>query len=114
MTPASVNVPVGSRFSCGLLNYIVTEKIKAGEYQLQCETSGSEANGNIGQLIPINYISGLETAQITELLVPGEDEEGLESTEKDIWPVSMRKHSVETKRIISRSVMQFRAWVRSG
>ena len=82
MTPASVNVPVGSRFSCGLLNYIVTEKIKAGEYQLQCETSGSEANGNIGQLIPINYISGLETAQITELLVPGEDEEGLESIRK--------------------------------
>ena len=77
-----MNVPVGSRFSCGLLNYIVTEKIKAGEYQLQCETSGSEANGNIGQLIPINYISGLETAQITELLVPGEDEEGLESIRK--------------------------------
>lgn len=82
MTPSGVEIPAGSRFSCGLLNYAVTEKIRAGEYQLQCETSGSEANGNIGQLIPINYISGLETAQITELLVPGEDEEGLESIRK--------------------------------
>lgn len=81
-TPASVEVPVGSRFSCGLLNYSVEEKIAAGEYQLRCETSGSEANGNMGQLIPIDYIAGLETAELVELLVPGEDEEGLESIRK--------------------------------
>ena len=79
MTPTTVEVPLGSRFSCGLLNYVVTEKIAAGEYQLQCETPGSEANGNIGQLIPVNYIAGLETAAITELLVPGEDDESLEA-----------------------------------
>ena len=82
MTPSSIDVPIGSRFSCGLLNYTVTEKIQPGEYQLQCETPGSEANGNVGQLIPINYISGLETAKITEFLVPGEDEEDLESIRK--------------------------------
>ncbi|MBS6396664.1 MAG: baseplate J/gp47 family protein [Clostridiales bacterium] len=79
MEPISVTVPVGSRFSCGILNYYVKEKIADGEYQLLCESSGSEANSNMGQLIPIGYIAGLETAEITELLIPGEDEEGLES-----------------------------------
>ena len=79
MTPTTVDVPIGSRFSCGILNYVVVEKTTAGEYQLRCETPGSEANGNMGQLIPVNYIAGLETATITELLVPGEDDEDLES-----------------------------------
>lgn len=79
ISPASIELPVGSRFSCGMLNYAVEGRIASGEYVFRCEVAGSEANGNMGQLIPVGYIAGLESAELTELLVPGEDEEGLES-----------------------------------
>lgn len=76
-TPATVDV-LGKRFNCGKLNYIAVEKITDGEYQMQCETVGSDGNANFGQMIPIDYIEGLETAEITEILIPGEDEEDTE------------------------------------
>lgn len=78
-TPADVELSEGERFSCDSLNYRVLEKIKAGEYQIQCETEGVSGNGNFGMLIPVNYINGLKTAELTELLIPGEDEEETES-----------------------------------
>jgi uncharacterized phage protein gp47/JayE len=78
-TPTTLEIPVGSRFSCNTLNYFVKEKITEGVYQLQCEKVGIGGNENFGNLIPINYLTGLETAKITELLIPGEDEEGVES-----------------------------------
>ena len=77
-TPASVNVPVGSRFSLNELNYVVTEKIGDGEYNVQCESTGVVGNSYFGNLIPINYIQGLERIEITELLIPGEDDEATE------------------------------------
>lgn len=78
-TPTSLEIPIGSRFSCNQLNYIVIEKIADGEYKLQCETPGIDGNANFGDLIPIEYIQGLETCQLTDLLIPGEDEEDAES-----------------------------------
>lgn len=73
-SPADIDV-IGQRFNVGELNYIVLEKIKAGEYRVQCETEGKEGNQNLGQMIPIEYIDGLETAELTEVLIPGEDAE---------------------------------------
>ena len=68
-TPSTVNVE-GKRFRCGSHYYnAITDS------QLVCETSGSEPNGVIGQLIPVEYVDGLETASITKVLIPGEDEE---------------------------------------
>lgn len=78
-TPVAVEIPVGARFSHGDYNYIVTEKIKNGLYYLQCETIGAEVNGVTGQLIPIDYIDGLQTAEITEVSILGEDEEDTEA-----------------------------------
>ena len=72
-TPSNINV-IGERFSCGMYNYKVTEGSN-GVYQLTCETSGELPNAVSGQLIPINYINGLQTANITSLLIPGEDME---------------------------------------
>lgn len=77
-TPSDLTIPTGSRFSCGTLNYEVTESIADGEYKLQCETAGEEGNTQFGQMIPIDYISGLETCYLAELLIPGEDEESTE------------------------------------
>ena len=81
-TPAHINIPIGSRFSLNDLNYVVTEKITNGEYTVQCETTGVVGNSYFGNLIPISYIQGLETIEITELLIPGEDDEDVESLRK--------------------------------
>ena len=74
----NIDVAIGSRFSLDDLNYAVTEKISNGIFKLQCETAGTAGNKKFGRLIPINYIKGLETAKLTELLIPGEDEEDTE------------------------------------
>ena len=78
-TPSTLNIAIGSRFSLNQLNYYVKSKITDGEYQMECETSGIEGNQSLGDLIPIDYIDGLETAQLTEVLIPGEDEEATEA-----------------------------------
>ena len=78
-TPTNINV-LGERFSCGKYSYEVTSATDVeGVYQLTCETSGEVPNAVSGQLIPINYINGLQTANITALLIPGEDTEDDES-----------------------------------
>lgn len=77
-TPVTLEVPIGSRFSCDNLNYAVTEKIADGIYKMTCETAGSEGNKHLGILIPIDYIDGLETAELTGVLIPAEDDESVE------------------------------------
>lgn len=71
-------VPTGARFNLGGLNYCVTEQSGANEYQVICETAGEIGNRQMGDLVPIEYISGLASAKLTQLLIPGEDEEATE------------------------------------
>ena len=78
-TPVNLEVPIGARFSLGDFNYVVTKKIEAGYYYLECETAGREPNGVTGQLIPIDYVEGLQRAEITEVSILGEDEEETEA-----------------------------------
>ena len=78
-TPVSKELPVGSRFSCDDLNYTIIEKISGGVYKMECETAGTEGNIHFGTLIPVDYIDGLETANLTELLIPAEDDETVEA-----------------------------------
>lgn len=67
-------VPVGSRFSDGTLNYIVTENITGtNNSRLECETAGAVGNTYYGSLIPISYINGLTTAELTDIIDSGED-----------------------------------------
>lgn len=78
----NIDIPIGSRFSLAdtAYNYTAVERISAGVYQMRCETVGTVGNSNFGTLVPIdpNYIAGLTSAQLTALLVPGEDEEATE------------------------------------
>ena len=74
----NIDVPIGSRFSLNELNYIVTEKIEDGIFKMRCETSGVVGNAETGAMIPIDYIDGLQTALLTDVLIPGEDEEDVE------------------------------------
>ena len=71
-------VPVGARFSCEDLNFVVTAKTTNG-WEAVCETPGSLANSYAGQMIPIDYIDGLTRAELVELLIPGDDEEETEA-----------------------------------
>lgn len=67
-------VPTGTRFSIDGLKYCVT-----AENTVTCETAGTEGNRHFGRMLPIDYVEGLETAELTSLLIPGEDEEDTEA-----------------------------------
>lgn len=77
-TPTNIDV-IGQRFSLGKLNYTVISKIEDGKCQVQCETAGVEGNQYLGTIIPIEYIDGLETAKLTDVLIPGENDESTDS-----------------------------------
>ena len=68
-TPSYIDVE-GQRFRCGDFNYTAL-----ADGSLLCETAGTEPNGVTGQLIPVEYISGLTSASISNVLIPGEDTE---------------------------------------
>ena len=76
-TPTNIDL-LGQRFNIGEINYVVTEKIADGQYKVQCEEAGTVGNQYLGEMIPMDYIAGLETANLTEVLIPGEDEEETE------------------------------------
>lgn len=83
-----IEIPLGSRFSLEDLNYTAVKFIQHNtatnlyEYELECESSGRIGNTKTGKIIPIDYISNLGRAEITELLIPGQDEEGTEVLRK--------------------------------
>lgn len=72
---APIDVPIGSRFSIHDVNYIVVERVTAGEYILECEVPGVIGNQSFGEMIPIDYVAGLTKAELGDVLIPGEDEE---------------------------------------
>lgn len=76
-TPTTIDV-TGQRFNIGEVNYVVTEQIAPGQYQVQCESLGEIGNQFMGAMIPMEYIDGLQTANLTEILIPGEDDEDTE------------------------------------
>lgn len=82
VTPEDLELTIGSRFSLSELNYTVKSKIEDGFYIVECETEGSIGNKYFGLLIPIDYIDGLQSIELIELLIPGEDEESTESIRK--------------------------------
>lgn len=78
VTPTGFQLPLGSRFSLGEVNFAVTEAEGTDFYQLTCETAGEAGNTLGGNLVPIEYIPGLQSVTVTGLLVPGDDEEETE------------------------------------
>ena len=78
-TPLDLEVAIGERFNFEDLNFMVSEKISAGVYALTCETLGTAGNYGTGTLIPVNYVKGLQTANLTDtVLIYGEEEEETE------------------------------------
>lgn len=79
----NIAVPIGSRFSTinGENSIDLTATAAAGmsggqyAYQLTADTPGSIGNDYTGPILPITSIQGLTSAQITDVLVPGDDVE---------------------------------------
>jgi uncharacterized phage protein gp47/JayE len=70
-----MDIPIDSRFRINDTTLGVVEKIDAGIFKLKAEQSGSVGNLYEGTMIPINYIDGLGTATLGEVLDYGEDAE---------------------------------------
>lgn len=73
-------VPIGSRFStvngADSINFTVTANTETtNQYKLTAETPGSIGNEYFGAILPITTIPGLTDARITDILIPGDDEE---------------------------------------
>lgn len=79
-----IAVPIGSRYStingADSINFQATAATTGptqGDYyyQMTAETPGTIGNDYTGPILPITAIPGLNSAQVTEILVPGDDEE---------------------------------------
>lgn len=82
----NTSIPIGSRCSTingsDSINFIATAVATVTDpqegsyyYQLTAETPGTIGNDYSGPILPINTIPGLTSAQITDILVPGDDTE---------------------------------------
>lgn len=74
----SLPVPIGTRFNAGDVNFVVFELLENNQALLRCEVAGSQGNGLIGDIYPIDFISGLTLSRLVELVAPAEDEEDTE------------------------------------
>lgn len=79
----NVDIPLGSRFStidgAESVNFEAIERVGPGQYRMLCETPGTIGHRYTGPILPITYIQGLTSAQLTDILVAGDDEEDDES-----------------------------------
>ena len=73
----NIDIPIGSRFStidgADSVNFIATERTGEGQYQMTCETPGVTGNQYTGPILPITYIQGLTSAELTDILIAGDD-----------------------------------------
>lgn len=79
----NIQIPIGSRFSAltggGYLTYKILEFVNHTDdgyaYKMECEVVGEVGNNYSGQLVAVDYVTGLTSAQLTELLSGGTEEE---------------------------------------
>lgn len=76
--PATLEVNTGARFSYDDVNYVVVESLGGGFYLANCETLGAIGNKPAGKMVAIDYINGLQSAELVEVTVPGDNEEETE------------------------------------
>ncbi len=80
----SQEIEIGQAFVCGDYTYTVTELIDGYTYKLKCETEGTEANANLGELEPEDYIEDYLGGKITKVLTYGTDDEDTEVFRKRV------------------------------
>lgn len=87
-----MDIPIGSRFRAGDLIFVAQSRIGTGQYELVCETAGAVGNEPSGELLPVDYISGLATAVFGDFLERGADEEDDENLRRRYFD-SLRGHA---------------------
>lgn len=70
-----MDIPIGSRWSGGDVNFTATAKIETGAFQMTAETTGEAGNLHTGVLFYIDFVENLGSAQLTDVLIYGEEEE---------------------------------------
>ena len=73
---AEYPVGIGERFFLEEYYYVVIGREDDGRYVLECETAGACGNDYLGNLVPLETMTGLAEATLEELRTDGEDEEG--------------------------------------
>lgn len=71
-------VAPGARFFGGGFNWTVERRLGENEYLLRAEEAGSAPNSALGRLTPLEYQENLISAEITDIVEPGADEESTE------------------------------------
>ncbi|PZM65337.1 baseplate J/gp47 family protein [Paenibacillus dendritiformis] len=74
-----LDVPIGSRYSIDGVNYVVISKIEVGVFNLESEQTGTIGNKVFGAMLPIDFVDRLARSELSEVLVPGDDDESDES-----------------------------------
>jgi len=96
--------PEGTRFGLGELTYAVTDNIGGlSDCELTCEQSGVQGNADFGSIIPIDNIAGLTAATLSDVLIPGEDEE----TDEDLYE---RFNEIVNNPIYAGNANQYKVW----
>ncbi len=72
----------GERFNLDDMNYFYTGEKEGEYYKLKCEEAGEKGNIGYGELLPIDSISGLESATVIKIFTAGTDEEETEAFRK--------------------------------
>ena len=107
-------IPLGSRFSSvsdtNPINYVVTAVYKesgieqAGKYELTCEEAGTIGNNYIGNLLPISNVVELQSATLSDLLIPARDRE----TDDELYDRFVEKINSTS---FGGNVAQYKEWV---
>ena len=86
---APFSIAMGTSFSTinetTLVNFTITSVYTVdgvtvpGSYILKCDTAGTVGNEYFGAIVPVHNINGLATATLTDILIPGEEQENTET-----------------------------------
>lgn len=84
VAPAAMSTRIGSRFNCGDINLVTTGQVSEGVWELTCEEAGAAGNVLNYDLVPIEYVYGLEKIVLYEQIESGSDAESEEEFRKRI------------------------------
>lgn len=73
------DIPIGSRFFIEERYYVAVNRLTEGQYLLECEEAGITGNTPYGEMLPLENIAGLARAELSDVIVPGIDEESDEA-----------------------------------
>lgn len=79
VSPAELQIETGTEFNIGELNYTITNSLDEGHYLLTCDAPGTEGNNTTDEVIPVDYIEGMESVEIYGIYTAGTDDEDEDS-----------------------------------